>query len=264
MRLDHTRPQSSPSTSAAVIIGDATFAQQAGDRIAVIDVLRGVAISAVVVYHIAWDLDAYGLTDADVTRDVAWVVFAHTIAGTFLALVGVNLVLATRIGFRIRPYLRRLAIIVLAAGLVSAGTYWFMPDAFVFFGILHEIAVASVLALPFVWAPVWVTVPAGIFFLVGRSFLTGPAFDAAPLLWIGLAERVPATLDYVPIFPWFGVVLLGVAAGHLIVRSRGMALWAWHPSGWSPRFLTVASRWSLPIYLMHQPVLLGLLFVLAP
>ena len=157
-------------------------------RLAVIDLIRGIAVIAMVVYHFSWDLLDYSLIDVDVVNDPLWRAFAHVIAGTFLALVGFNLVLANRNGIRAVPYLRRLGIIAGAAALVSLGTYWFMPGAFVFFGILHMIAAASVLALPFLRAPVWVTLAvAAIACLAAPSLLTSEFFDAAPFLWLGLS-----------------------------------------------------------------------------
>ena len=186
-------------------------------RAAVIDLLRGVAILAMVVYHFSWDLAFYRLIDVDVGLDPGWKFFARAIATTFLLLVGFNLVIAARNGFRWRPYLRRLAIIAGAAALVSLGTYWFLPDDFVFFGILHEIAAASVLALPFMAGPVWLSAIAAVVLIAGPWFLASPFFDTAPWLWLGLAATVPPTVDYVPIFPWFGVVLLGTVAARLVL-----------------------------------------------
>jgi uncharacterized membrane protein len=238
--------------------------ERRSSRLAALDVLRGVAILAMVVYHFSWDLSANGLIGVDVSISLGWVVFARTIAGTFLLLVGVNLVLATRNGFRLWPYLRRLAVIVVAALIVSLGTYLFDPQTFVFFGILHSIAVASVLALLFLRAPVWLTAVVAVFFLAGPHFLTSDFFNAPPWYWLGLSTDPPATVDYVPIFPWFGVVLLGVGAGRFIVDHAGLPLWQWQMKGRTPRTLAFAGRWSLPIYLVHQPILVGILFVVAP
>lgn len=235
-----------------------------GTRLAGIDALRGTALLAMILYHLSWDVSAHGLTTVDVANSLGWKIFARTIAGTFLALVGVSLVLATRGGFRLAPFLRRLAIIIAAAGLVSLGTYWFLPQAFVFFGILHAIAVSSILALAFLRAPVWLTILVAVFFLAAPHFLASPTFDAPGWLWLGLATDPPPTIDYVPIFPWFGAVLLGVAAGRMLVAHPGGWFGAWRASGPAGRFLVLAGRWSLPIYLIHQPILLGILFVVAP
>lgn len=235
-----------------------------GPRIAGIDALRGAAILAMIAYHLSWDLSAHGIIAVDVVNTLGWKIFARTIAGSFLAIVGVSLVLAGRNGFRPAAFLRRLAIIAAAAALVSLGTYWFLPDAFVFFGILHAIAVSSVLALPFLRAPAWFTAVFGALVIAGPWFLADPVFNAPGWLWLGLATVPPRTVDYVPLFPWFGVVLLGVAAGRLLVQTGGGRFARWRAAGPAARSLIFAGRWSLLIYLLHQPFLLGILFVVAP
>ncbi len=226
--------------------------------------LRGVAIIAMIVYHFSWDLSAYQLIGVDVVADLGWRIFARSIASTFLVLVGVNLVLAARNGFRPGPYFRRLGTIAAAALLVSLGTWWIDPNTFVFFGILHLVVVASVLALPFLRVPIWLTATVAVLFLAGPYFLTNDIFNQPAWYWLGLSTMPPATVDYVPIFPWFGVVLLGVAAGRLIVDHEALPLWRWHPSGWFANALGVVGRWSLLIYLIHQPVLFGALYLVAP
>ena len=236
-----------------------------GPRLAAIDLIRGVAVGAMIVYHASWDLSANGLIATDVVSEPGWRAFARLIAGTFLALVGFNLVLAARRGFRAGPYLRRLAIIIAAALAVSAATYWFMPETFVFFGMLHSIAVASVLALPFLWAPAWLTAIAAAFCFAAPALLSNAFFSAPGWLWLGLSPESVPTVDYVPVFPWFGVVLAGVGAGKLFCdHARGSRFAEWRISGALPGFVATAGRWSLPIYLIHQPILIGVLFFAAP
>ena len=246
--------------SATISSGSAERAR----RIEIVDVLKGVAIIAMIVYHFAWDLSAYQLIGADVTNELGWRIFARSIAATFLFLVGVNLVLSLWRGFRAGPYLRRLALILAAALLVSLGTWWLDPRTFVFFGILHLIFVASILALPLIRAPVWLTLALAAVFLVGPHVLASPVFDSPAWYWLGLSTAPPATVDYVPVFPWFGVVLLGVAGGRFVVATPDLALWRWAGRSRLDRVLARAGRWSLAIYLLHQPILIGGLMLVAP
>ena len=191
-----------------------------GGRLMLIDVIRGVAILAMVVYHFSWDLSYFRLIDVDVTVNTGWVVFARAIAATFVGLVGVNLTLSTRKGVRWGSFLRRLGLIIAAATLVSIGTYWLDPRSFVFFGILHCIAVASVLALAFLRLPSWlVLLSAGVSF-VAPQIVRSPVFDGYGWYWLGLSADPPASVDFVPILPWFGVVLIGMVTGRLIVAHR--------------------------------------------
>lgn len=236
----------------------------ASGRWPLIDAARGVAILAMIVYHAVWDLGYFGLTGIDADEDPLWRWFAHVIAGTFLALVGIGLVLATRNGFRPRRYLRRLAIIVAAALLVTIGTYWVFPEAFVFFGILHCIAAASVLALPFLRLPIWLTAITAAICLAAPQFLAHPFFNDPGWGWLGLSTVPPATVDYVPVLPWFGVTLAGIVGARLTLAWRDEAMWSrWQPRAFPGRGLVTAGRWSLPIYLVHQPVLFGLAYLLS-
>ena len=84
-------------------------------------------------------------------------------------------------------------------------------------------------------------------------------------LWLLPLGVVPEGIfmpDYRPLLPWFGVVLLGVFAGNLFYgtgkRTAGLAGRMPPPA----RPLTFLGRHSLFIYLVHQPILVGLLAVL--
>jgi uncharacterized membrane protein len=231
-------------------------------RLDALDLLRGIAIGAMVIYHTAFDLFANRLIATDVVENLGWKIFARSIASTFLVLVGIGLVLSMRKGFRRNAFLRRLGFIVVGAVLVSLATWWFDPPTFVFFGILHEIALASVLALPFLWLPVWSAVVVAIGAIAAPFFLASPLFDTPALWWVGLSTIEPVTVDYVPLLPWFGAVLAGTVAGRVLLREGGQ-LWQWHPQGAVARILASAGRWSLAIYLVHQPLIVGLIYVAA-
>ena len=232
-------------------------------RLPLIDAARGTAILAMAVYHFSWDLQFFGYIAADVTRDLGWRIFARLIAGSFLFLVGVSLVLATRAGFDRKRYLRRILLVSGAAAAITAATYVAFPDSFIFFGILHCIAVSSVLALPFLRWPVPAAIAAAAFCFVAPQFLSGPVFDHPALIWLGLATYFPRSNDFVPIFPWFGVVLAGVACARLALRFRPEALNAASFGSRAPWPLVWAGRHSLAIYLLHQPVLIGILYLAA-
>ncbi len=236
-----------------------------GRRLAAIDAIRGAAIVAMVVYHTAFDLSARSLIPVNILNDPGWIVFARSIASTFLLLVGVGLVLATRGGLKVRPYLRRLGLIAGSACLVSLVTWWVEPQAFVFFGILHEIAVASVLALPFLWLPSAVVAPIAAAVIALPFFYASPLFDWPPLWWVGFSATTPVTVDYVPVFPWFGVVLFGVLGGRLLIADFIDSPFArWRPADFAGKAAVWAGRWSLVLYLVHQPILYGFFWAAGP
>lgn len=229
-------------------------------RLVLIDLLRGAAIVAMVVYHTAFDLYADRLIATDIIDDIGWKALARSTAGTFLMLVGVGLVLATRSGFQPARYFRRLGFIAVGAALVSLATWWFDPATFVFFGILHEIAVASVLALPFLMAPSAVVIVVAAAVVALPFYYASPFFDTPALWWVGLSTANPATVDYVPVFPWFGLVLAGIVLGRLALRYQA-AIARFQPRNRLARGLAFGGRHALLIYLVHQPLIVGALSV---
>ncbi|WP_370875549.1 DUF1624 domain-containing protein [Methylobacterium amylolyticum] len=233
-------------------------------RLPVVDAARAAALLAMAAYHTLWDLGHLRLTPENLAVTPLGHRAAEGIAGTFLLLVGVGLVLMNGRGVRWPPTLLRLARIAAAAGLVTLGTWIAFPGTYVFFGVLHCIAAASLIGLPFLFLPVPAVILAAAAVLAAPLVVHGALFDAPVLAFLGLGARPVQTNDYVPLFPWFGVVLAGIALGRLglphLHRSR---LGAWAPRGRTGRAAVFAGRHSLALYLVHQPVLLGLLFGLA-
>lgn len=226
-------------------------------RIVAIDALRGVAIVGMVIYHFCWDLTFFDLADFQISNGIGWIAFRTLIAGGFLTLVGISLVLAHRDGMRWRGFWRRFAILAIAALAITIVTYQFVPQAFIFFGILHAIAVFSLLGLAFLRLPWWLCLAAAIV-VIAMQQAASPAFNWPPIVWLGLADPPPVSNDFEPLFPWFGAVLLGMA-----IAKTGFVDWLGGWQGADPlgRVLRWAGRYSLPIYLIHQVVLVGALYL---
>ncbi|MBW7950335.1 MAG: DUF1624 domain-containing protein [Pseudorhodoplanes sp.] len=228
-------------------------------RIDLVDVLRGAALAAMAVYHFFWDIEFFALADLGVTSHLAWRGFAHAIAAGFLALVGVSLLLAHGRHLRRASFLRRLAMVAAAAAVITVSSFYIDPDGAILFGILHCIALASVLGLAFLRLPPALVLLAAFACLAAPEFLTSPAFNAPGWLWLGLASEVRPSNDYVPLLPWFGAVLAGIAGAKLALRLRPRERWAqWRAQAVPSRALAFLGRHSLVVYLLHQPVLMGL------
>lgn len=225
-------------------------------RYPLIDATRGVAIVAMVVFHLAWDLYFLGFSDLDVSVDPWWTAFQKGIVSSFLVLAGVSLWLGHGAGIRWRRFWRREAVLAAAAMAVSIGTYLAFGDYFAYFGILHALALFSLLALPFLRLPAAATAAVGVAIIVLPLLFTHPAMRERWLSWIGFWPISPATADIVPVFPWLGVLLLGLAAAKALTGRRFWTLPA-------PTWLSWLGRWSLVIYLVHQPVLYGGLYGLS-
>jgi len=233
-------------------------------RYQLLDILRGVAIIAMVVFHIAWDLYYFGYSNVDVTTQLGWVIFQKSILSSFLLLVGAGLVLAHGKAIRWNRFWRRFAVLVACALLVTAGTYWMFPDFFVFFGVLHAIALFSLAGLAFLRLPPRLVAAIGVAVIAASFLYSDPIFISRELGWIGFWPSSPPTSDVVPIFPWFGVVLLGIAGMRLILASPlAEDLGRFHSDEPAARGLAFLGRWSLPIYVVHQPLIIAMFFGLA-
>src|SRR5690606_22137261 len=129
------------------------------------------------------------------------------------------------------------------------------------FGVLHAIALFSLMALPFLKLRWWITGMVGVAVVTANFAWNDATFEARWLAWIGFWPKSPPTSDVVPIFPWFGVVLLGVALMRLILASPLAAgIRSWRSDVPVARGAAFLGRWSLPFYLLHQPVLIGALY----
>ncbi|MCP1199318.1 heparan-alpha-glucosaminide N-acetyltransferase [Notoacmeibacter sp. MSK16QG-6] len=231
-------------------------------RVNTIDVARTIALIAMAIYHFSWDLAIFGYAEPDLPQQPGMIVFARCIAGSFIFLAGVSLLIAHGKSVRWKAFWKRFLQIALAAVAVTIATFYAFPNAYIFFGILHLIAAASVFGLAFLKLHWSVTAAVGAFFLGLPQFFRAELFEAGPLLWLGLAEKPPVSNDYVPLFPWFGIFLFGIAFAR-IGRERGwfrrLAMTRFDKG--LPPWAAFPGRHSLIIYLIHQPVLLGLVWL---
>ena len=235
----------------------------ARQRWPIIDALRGVAIVSMVAFHATWDLYFFDYSNLDVTQDPRGRLAAHLIAGTFLTLVGIGLVLSVRGGFDARAFLIRLFKIAGGAAIVSVGTFYAMPDEWIFFGILHAIALFSLLALPLIFAPFRALHAVAFVFVLLLALAPYVSIDIPWLLWLGLSQHIPRTNDYVPLVPWFGIVIVGVYFGRAALLSARIRAFCSKPLPPIAKPLQSLGRWSLVIYLLHQPILFGAFYSVA-
>jgi len=232
-------------------------------RIVALDLARTLALVAMAVFHFTFDLELFGFAAPGTTMLPGWRWLAYLTAGSFLFLVGVSLWLAHGEGIRWRGYWVRLGMIVAAALAITIVTRVAMGEAFIFFGILHSIAVASLLGLAFLRLPPALLVVLGVAVIWLPQAMRFEALDAPWFWWTGLQATAVRSVDYVPVFPWFGPVLLGIATAQVMARTgvwERMARWQ------APRAARAAAwpgRHSLAVYLAHQPVLVALVWVAA-
>ncbi|WP_099823646.1 heparan-alpha-glucosaminide N-acetyltransferase [Oceaniglobus indicus] len=227
-------------------------------RVAAIDIARTVALLGMAVYHLIWDLMLFGLIPAEVALSGGFRWLAVVVAASFLFLAGVSLMLAHGRHLNVAKALKRIAVIAAAAALVTVATWFAMPDAFVYFGILHSIAAASLVGLLLLRLPWLATLAIAAATFALPQVVRHGAFDHPALLWTGLHVTGRATVDYEPFFPWAAATFAGIA---LVQATRRSAFWTPRPVGRTARRLGWPGRHSLAIYLIHQPVLIALVWL---
>ncbi|MBC7703339.1 MAG: DUF1624 domain-containing protein [Rhodoferax sp.] len=234
-------------------------------RFDAIDALRGLALVWMTLFHFCFDLSQFGYWRQDLYNDPFWTVQRTAILGTFLFCAGMGQAVALHKGQSWNRFWRRWAQIAGCALLVTAGSWLMFPRSFIYFGVLHGIALMLVLVrLTARWGSgLWVMGLLAIAAAWVAPHLLAAAsleaiFNSPWLNWLGLITRKPMTEDYVPIFPWLGLMWWGVAAGNWLLQRPDLL--AWQP-GRSVAWLATPGRWSLTYYMLHQPVLIGSLML---
>lgn len=249
---------------------DAASTTHSTARLWEVDTLRGVAVVLMIMYHFSWDLHYFGLTTANVYSD-PWQLFARGIGTMFIFLLGLSLTLSaaryapsTATAQPAMPFWRHVLVrgsILFGLGMVITGaTYLFVGEEYVRFGILHLLGLAMILAAPFVYLRPWVSLSAGLLIIGTGMYLNTLVVTFPWLIWLGVRQAGVGMVDYYPLLPWFGIALLGVATG-LILYQQGIRRFALIDAALFPpiRGLRFLGRHSLAIYLVHQPVLVGML-----
>lgn len=227
-------------------------------RLDAIDALRGIAILLMVIYHFCFDLNQFGVIHARFNEERFWLTSRTVILSLFLGLVGASLVLSAHAGSR-RSFLHRTALLAICCVAVSAASFVMFPRSWIFFGVLHFILVASLLGRFFLrWE--WTNLVLGALLVTVGTWVAFPVFDHPALQWIGLMTFKPITEDYVPILPWFGVVLIGMFAAKKLLVAQSPWL-SWRAQNIPLRTAALAGRHSLAIYMVHQPLMIGILYL---
>ncbi len=231
-------------------------------RIALVDFLRGAALLGMTLYHFVYDLEFFGLQERGYSEQLHWWTLATIVAGSFLFLTGANLYLAHSDGIRWKPWGRRLGIIALAAFAITVVTRFVTPENYIFFGILHMIAIASIAGLAFLRAPWWLAAASAVAVFAVDGLVAVERLNAPALSWLGLGSVAPVASDFRPVFPWLAPAILGVGAAKLCHRAGWLqVLAAPRLEGRSGNAVRFIGRRSLVYYLLHQPVLFALFWL---
>ena len=230
------------------------------ERFARLDALRGVAIVWMALFHFCFDLNHFGFIKQNFYIDPFWTVQRTCIVSMFLFCAGFGQAIALDQSGRGPPFTsafwRRWAQVAGCAVLVTLGSLWMFPRSYISFGVLHCIAIALIIMRLTAGLGGWLWL-LGLIALAAPQLLQSSWFDTRATNWIGFVTRKPVTEDYVPLLPWLGIMWWGLAAGQWVLGQR--RAWVTGALALALRPLATLGRWSLSFYMLHQPVLIGLL-----
>lgn len=236
-----------------------------------LDTLRGLALVWMAIFHFSFDLSNYRLLDANFYTDPLWTTQRTCILSLFLLCAGAGQAVATAQGQTWARFWRRWAQIAACAVLVTIGSAFMFPDSFIYFGVLHGMAVMLVVARLSAPLRAWLW-PLGLLVICLPQLVAHPFFDTRWANWVGLVTHKPVTEDYVPVLPWLGVMWWGLALTQYLISRRpkwlsgvpDLKLGACGDNAGLARMLrgfklglSTLGRWSLTFYMVHQPLLIG-------
>lgn len=235
-----------------------------------IDFLRGIAIIVMILFHFIYDLNHFSIIYYKLWKG-PFAYAASITASIFVILVGISLT----ISYNKRKKLFSLSTIrfqflkrglkLLGLGLIITVVSWIIiPERFVIFGILHCIGVCIILSIPFIPYTRLNLIIGSVLIAMGL-YLRLFTFGFSWLLPFGFLPPKYFTIDYFPLLPWFGVVLVGIAFGNFFYPEGKRRFHLQDQSSMKiPQKICFIGRYSLPIYFIHQPIIVGIisLFIL--
>lgn len=222
-----------------------------GQRVWELDLLRGIALFLMIYFHTVYDMKVIYHYN---------VVYEYGINYYIGKAAGVLFILSAGIScFLSRNNVRRAVKILAIALLITLVTHLYNPDLGVKFGILHFLGISILLSPVLKRISPFLLLPAGVVIILLDSWIKKIAVTHDYLFPLGFYSPDFISADYYPLVPWLGVFLFGLAAGRILYPSKKSIF------GFTLRrnILTTAGRNTLWVYLLHQPVIIAILAVLA-
>lgn len=227
-----------------------------------LDFLRGIAIIMMVIFHLLWDLNYFNFLEISLYTGF-WGYFQKATAGLFLFLVGVVLTISynRRKENSVQKFLKR-GLLVFGAGLIlTIFTLIAFPEQFIYFGILHLIGVSIILSIPLINRK-YLNLVVGLIIISLGTFVNLFSLKVPYMVWLGL-DMPTQTLDFFPVIPWFGVVLLGLFAGNMLYENGARKIEIQKEEPKNLGFIGFLGKNSLLIYFIHQPILFTMIYIIS-
>lgn len=229
-------------------------------RIWLPDLIRGIAITMVVAFHLVFDLNYFYDQTQLKYYEGFWFYEGLIAAILFMSMVGVVTAIIfqqkdSRAAKRIN--LKR-GLKLLGIGILITLISWlFYPDQTVWFGILHLMGSSVILSLPFARLK-WANLILGSFVIVLGSWIKNIDVSHSFFIPFGIPSNHFSSFDYYPLIPWFGVILIGTGLGNILYKKFVQLN---PPKPWQKVFILWGKN-SLWIYLFHLPILYGVLWLI--
>jgi uncharacterized membrane protein len=216
-------------------------------RAGYLDALRGLAVVWMIIFHAAYDMRMFNFVTWDFSSGF-WYGFPRVIAFTFLFCVGISLNYTHTPQVNWNSLKKRSLKLGVSAAIISLGTYYLYPSNWIFFGTLHCIFVGSILGSLVVNHKKF-----SFLLLVGILIMQyALSFD---IKWVSSIFNRPS-LDFIPIYPWFWAILLGIVSGPFLSKNKNLMEMN------VPKPLKFLGQHSLKVYLIHQPLIFGALWLI--
>jgi len=213
-------------------------------RYPLLDFLRGLAVLLMIVFHFFYDLTILQHINIDFHENLFWFSFPRAIAALFLLCVGMGQTIGHRTEIHWKKYGKRFVHLGIIALLISFFTYTLFPFNWSYFEAIHRIARVS-LIIPFLVPYPVTSLIIGTCLVASYWFLPIPSFPP-------LVEDIQS-MDFIPLYPWLGVSLWGIYFGNKEIYKIKIPE---HPAF---KGLIFMGKHSLIIYLVHQPLMYGML-----
>lgn len=223
--------------------------QEEKNRIWEIDLLRFVAIALMVTFHFIYDLNEFAGVNVEYEFGF-WRFVGAASAIMFMFVSGISS------GFSRNTFKRGLK--VLGFGIIiSIATYFFDSTQYIRFGILHFLGVSMMLFPLLKKMNRWILLVAAVLSFIAGKYIETTTVSTLLLLPLGFMYGGFASMDYYPLFPYISYFMLGVLCYKLFYYKRESLF----RFSFSPKIVSLVGSHSLLIYLLHQPVLLGTIYL---